>query len=232
MPKAKSTKPKRTAKPKSTALAKRYRPAAQELKWFDSSLNAGLVGGLAGNVYSLNLVSQGTGPSQRIGRTITVRHIEIKINLEASWVVPVGITADTRNISYRVDLILDKQANGAYPVGADIYDTALGAGVVVTNKFANLLNSDRFVFMKRWEGDMNPPSSTTVVAGANNIFTTGRDLKYKKRCSIPIELTPQAATTIADCRSNNLLLVYSYTTASGQQTAVVSSADTRILYSD
>ena len=42
---------------------------------------------------------------------------------------------------------------------SDIYDT-LVAGVSPENRFMNLLNSDRFSLVKRWEGDINPPSSS------------------------------------------------------------------------
>ena len=109
-------------------------------------------------------------------------------------------------ISYRVDLILDKQANGAVPLGADIYDT-LVAGVSPENRFMNLLNSDRFSLVKRWEGDINPPSFIVPDATGSTLIV-GRDLRLKKKCSIRVELTPNAAPTILDVKSNNLLLVF------------------------
>ena len=90
-------------------------------------------------------------------------------------------------ISYRVDLILDKQANGAVPLGADIYDT-LVAGVSPENRFMNLLNSDRFSLVKRWEGDINPPSFIVPDATGSTLIV-GRDLRLKKKCSIRVELT-------------------------------------------
>ena len=34
---------------------------------------------------ALNIVPSGTGPNQRIGRTIVVKEIEIKINMQAAW---------------------------------------------------------------------------------------------------------------------------------------------------
>ena len=108
---------------------------------------------------ALNIVPSGTGPNQRIGRTIVVKEIEIKINMQAAWAYVGATVPSAAGISYRVDLILDKQANGAVPLGADIYDT-LVAGVSPENRFMNLLNSDRFSLVKRWEGDINRhPSS-------------------------------------------------------------------------
>ena len=83
---------------------------------------------LATLIQALNIVPSGTGPNQRIGRTIVVKEIEIKINMQAAWAYVETTVPSAAGISYRVDLILDKQANRAVPLGADIYDT-LVAGV-------------------------------------------------------------------------------------------------------
>ena len=72
----------------------------------------------------------------------------------------------------------------------------------------NLLNSDRFSLVKRWEGDINPPSFIVPDATGSTLIV-GRDLRLKKKCSIRVELTPNAAPTILDVKSNNLLLVFS-----------------------
>ena len=157
-------------------------------------------------IQALNIVPSGTGPNQRIGRTIMVKEIEIKINMQAAWAYVGATVPSAAGISYRVDLILDKQANGAVPLGADIYDT-LVAGVSPENRFMNLLNSDRFSLVKRWEGDINPPSFIVPDATGSTLIV-GRDLRLKK-CSIRVELTPNAAPTILDVKSNNLLLVFS-----------------------
>ena len=135
---------------------------------------------------ALNIVPSGTGPNQRIGRTIVVKEIEIKINMQAAWAYVRSHSPSAAGISYRVDLILDKQANGAVPLGADIYDT-LVAGVSPENRFMNLLNSDRFSLVKRWEGDINPPSFIVPDATGSTLIV-GRDLRLKK-CSIRVELT-------------------------------------------
>ena len=155
---------------------------------------------------SSTLSLSGTGPNQRIGRTIVVKEIEIKINMQAAWAYVGATVPSAAGISYRVDLILDKQANGAVPLGADIYDT-LVAGVSPENRFMNLLNSDRFSLVKRWEGDINPPSFIVPDATGSTLIV-GRDLRLKKKCSIRVELIPNAAPTILDVKSNNLLLVF------------------------
>lgn len=213
----------------------RYQPAGPELKYYDfNQPQSGVVYGLATAVQSLNLVNLGTLPNNRIGRTIQVRHIEIKVNLLGRWIVPAGIVPELRAISYRVDLILDKQANGAYPLPGDIYDTSIVA-VSATNRFPNLLNSDRFTWLKRWEGDFNPPSSMTPDAASGNELIVARDLKLAKKCNIRIELNPTTPTTsITDVRSNNLILVFSCDsgTAPVGSTLIVSTSDSRIRFQD
>ena len=58
---------------------------------------------------ALNIVPSGTGPNQRIGRTIVVK--EINQDQHASSLGLCRATVPSAaGISYRVDLILDKQA--------------------------------------------------------------------------------------------------------------------------
>ena len=71
---------------------------------------------------SSTLSLSGTGPNQRIGRTIVVKEIEIKINMQAAWAYVGATVPSAAGISYRVDLILDSSKRGGAP-WSDIYDT-------------------------------------------------------------------------------------------------------------
>ena len=133
-----------------------------------------------------------------------VKEIEIKINMQAAWAYVGATVPSAAGISYRVDLILTKQT-GRCPL--EPTSTTLVAGVSPENRFMNLLNSDRFSLVKRWEGDINPPSFIVPDATGSTLIV-GRDLRLKKKCSIRVELTPNAAPTILDVKSNNLLLVF------------------------
>lgn len=208
-----------------------------EYKWFDVNANAAIPYGVATAFQSTALVAQGAGPNQRIGRAITIRSIDVKINLNTYWQpggpgVPIG-GQQPQAVSYRVDLILDKQANGALPLAGDIYDTTIPT-VDACNKFPNLYNSDRFVWLKRWEGDMNPPSfaSNPAVALAN-IVSIDRTLKVSKKCNIRMEFSGATGAT-AEIRSNNIFLVYSAAVANTgtNQVTSVQSADSRIRFTD
>ena len=98
------------------------------------------------------------------------------------------------------------------------------------NRFMNLLNSDRFSLVKRWEGD-------TAI-----LHRTRRDRLYtdcwsrseaEEEVQHSCRAHPNAAPTILDVKSNNLLLVFS----SSNQNAggalgveVVNTSDTRIRF--
>lgn len=243
--KRKSSKKAKKASSRSTAVVPGFtrsigvypgygmRPG-QELKWFDQGSNGqqsvvpNIVGGFI--IGMTSGLSQGPGASQRIGRSITVRHIEVKINLAGYWDYPINTVFDPTAISYRVDLMMDRQTNGIQAAGADVYDLTL-AGVDVTNKFDNLFNQDRFVRLKRWEGDINPPSFQAIAAaGGNTQLKMYRDLKFTKKCMAKVDYSG-ATGAIAEIRSNSLFLIFTAATNPGQL-CFMNTADTRILFQD
>ena len=85
MPAKKASKPKRKSSSSTLTKYSRSRPLGPELKWFDVNTPNSIVGfGSYANPSSQHCPS-GTGPNQRIGRTIVVKEIEIKINMQAAW---------------------------------------------------------------------------------------------------------------------------------------------------
>ena len=114
---AKASKPKRKSSSSTLTKYSRSRPLGPELKWFDVNTPNSIVGfGLATLIQALNIVPSGTGPNQRIGRTIVVKEIEIQDQHASSLGLCQATVPSAAGISYRVDLILDKQANGAVPL--------------------------------------------------------------------------------------------------------------------
>jgi len=89
----------------------------------------------------LNLIPQGTGESERIGKRVTIKSIYII----ATVGVQTGTASSVGNGNVCLTLIQDTQANGAYPAYTDIFETSTGA-----NTFLNLNNSQRFKTLKRW----------------------------------------------------------------------------------
>lgn len=187
----------------------RFTGPKPELKWFDSSLS-GQIPYALGQVFPINLVPQGAGANQRVGRQAIIKLIQVKVNLQAVWPLPAGAATNLFPVSYRLDLILDQQANGANPLASDIYDTVSVGGVDTTNRFMNLYNEGRFKLLKRWEGDLNPPSTAPINAagGFVNSVVASRDLKCEKRCNIPIDFSGTTGV-IAEVRSANVIAVFS-----------------------
>lgn len=233
MPSVKRAPGPKTPKTKSRVSKSLKMPSA-ELKFFD--VNQAIVAipaGLATNISTLNLVAQGTGPRDRVGRQFTVKSIDIKINLGAQWAIPAAVVPNVFSWSYRVDLFLDKQCNGALPLAADMYDTTIGA-VAPTNRFLNTSNEARFQLLKRWEGDLNPPSAIPASAVAAQSVQMSRDLLLHHKLNHRIEMGGIGGLpVIADVRSNNLVLVFSADNQVVANTLLqINTADTRIRFVD
>ena len=207
MPAKKASKLKRKSSSSTLTKYSRSRPLGPELKWFDVNTPNSIVGfGLA------TLIQAQHCPFLALDRTsVSVVPSWSKKSKSRSTCKQLGPLCRSHSPFSRWHQLScrshsGQQANGAVPLGADIYDT-LVAGVSPENRFMNLLNSDRFSLVKRWEGDINPPSFIVPDATGSTLIV-GRDLRLKKKCSIRVELTPNAAPTILDVKSNNLLLVF------------------------
>ena len=231
---AKASKPKRKSSSSTLTKYSRSRPLGPELKWFDVNTPNSIVGfGLATLIQALNIVPfwHWTEPAYRS------YHRGQRNRNQDQHASSLGLCRSHSPFSRWHQLSCRSHSGQASKrggaLGADIYDT-LVAGVSPENRFMNLLNSDRFSLVKRWEGDINPPSFIVPDATGSTLIV-GRDLRLKKKCSIRVELTPNAAPTILDVKSNNLLLVFS----SSNQNAggalgveVVNTSDTRIRFQD
>lgn len=223
MPIRKAPKKSKTSKSRSLTI-----PRA-ELKWHDSSVPLGVVPfGLGTLIQNVNQVAQGTAGFERVGRSITIKHIEVKISLQGNWAIGAAVPPNATGISYRVDLVLDKQCNGAAPAPADVYDTIVGF-VDPTCRFPNLYNEDRFVFLKRWEGALNPPSFSAVTQSTSVV----RELTCSKRLNHRVEFSGPTGA-IGTIRSNNLFLIFSCDTQNplGVAAMAVNTSDSRIRFVD
>lgn len=191
----------------------RYTGPNAELKFLDTNLTATLdaTGELLGAPTGINLVPQGDTESERIGRKIVIK----KINMRG-WLRSVA-TGNSNVV--RLALIQDKQANGAYPAYTDVMESA------VFTSFSNLSNSGRFKVLKIIECELEPQAG---VAGAYGLAV--KVIKANLKCEIPIEfdnsLTTGAITTV---RSNNIF--WMGVSAIGDD-EITFDFTTRIRYSD
>lgn len=194
-----------------TRLSYKRQPTgiAPEKKFFDGNNAVATVSNTGAIVSSsLNLITEGTGQSQRIGRKCKVTNIHVaglltKVTQDAG--------ADTNNV-VRIMLYLDTQCNGATASVTDILATAN------LLSFRNLQNSGRFRIYYDKRHALNNMS------GANN-GTDAEFGNYVKAFKINIDcdhvLEFDASTgAITDLTSNNFgILMISQEGVSAQVTA-------------
>lgn len=184
-------KPKKKAK-LSKVLKKNYLSLGEEIKYHEISFGQSITttGVILGSPTSLNLIPQGDSDINRHGNKLTIT----QINLRGT----VNTIADTLPAYVRMALILDKQANGAYPSYSDIYKTNTSV-----HSYLNLNNKDRFTVLKEWTFTLNAP---LMFDGADAYYgITKKKISYSKSCNIEIAFG-SSGNAITDMRSNNLLV--------------------------
>jgi len=170
------------------------RSAQAELKWLDTatSFNVDTTGEVPATG-QLNLIPQGVEESQRVGRKVTIKSIHVRWNVQSA-------NAAWQGSNLRILLVQDKQANGAAATYSGV------GGVLETDSvtaFRNLENSNRFIIHKDWFFPLIPAAGVTT-----SFNLTTRTIQWSKKCHIPIEFDPSAATgAIGTIRSNNLFLI-------------------------
>lgn len=190
----------------------RYPPlGSTELKFHDTTpaITVPNTGSIVSN--SLIAIAAGTGESQRIGRKITVR----SINLRFTGVLTSSAVPAQTDDGLRVVLYHDKQANGAAATVTDILETAAYLS------FNNLSNKNRFRILMDKTVDI---SATAAFSAAS--LQHGKTKSWYMKCNIPVEYS-SVTGALSEIRSNNLgILVIS---DNGQ---VDFNSQVRIRYSD
>lgn len=145
-----------------------------------------------GTSTGINLIPQGATAVTRVGNRCTITNISVR-----GWVSSGTVEGGT----YRMLLVLDTQANGAYPAWNDVI---ANTGATETTEFNNLDNSRRFRILKDWYGWIGPLGITTNFdSNTRGYGNKNYIIKYNKKCSIPLEFNG-ATGAIAELRSNNI----------------------------
>lgn len=191
----------------------RFSKKGGEMKFLDTTAVVNPVVAAGAVSTNLNVVAQGVGESQRIGRKITIRQIQGRMLVQCA----ASNAATAANDTLRVLLVQDRQANGATFAVTDVLQTAS------FQAWRNLQNSNRFKVLLDKTITVN--SYGGVVAAT---FESGRSTNFFIKCNIPIEYDSTAATgAIATQRSNSLALVYL-----AEQSNVILTYNVRIRYTD
>jgi hypothetical protein len=168
---------------------------------------------------SLNIVAQGDGPSERIGRKIVIKKINIRGYV--SWESPSISSPENTYDQLRLIIYLDKQCNGTAATVSDILETE------DIRSFNNLSNKSRFKILSDQRFDLFSHAGGST--GSDDTYSPG----YKSftkfiKCNIPIEYDQTATTgVISTIRSNNIGML-----AISQNGLLVVETTTRIRYTD
>ncbi len=169
-------------------------------------------------INNTGVIVQGNSESERIGRKITLRSINIRGALKLN----AATTAASSANEFRIMIVQDTQTNGAIFAATQLLETD------TIESFRNLANSSRFKVLKTKEISLNAggaaPSGAALVFGeAHRRFTMNIP------CAIPIEYDNSSTDgAITSVRSNNIYFCIQAETATG----TTLSGTLRLRYSD
>jgi len=206
--------PCRRIDPGYTRAAGFYRFAERELKWLDrptiplsdvpedvghcctGSPAVGVDGQFDGGLNVL--LPQGTSANERIGMTIRIRSIEMRI-------LVTKLKPEFATDAYHVFLMLDTQCNGQWPIYSDVFvHDVVGPGMG-TDLF-NLVNGSRFRILHHFAIPA-PSAGIDNTVGPGFFMNVALQRSVVLACDIPIVYNGSTGA-INEIRSNNLFLIY------------------------
>lgn len=191
-----------------------YTRSSIEKKYKDIAV-ASYVMDTTGTVTVLNSIDEGTGVSQRVGRKVCMKSVQLR-----GKVVPVdGVTSAVMG---RIMLVWDKQPNGVLATIANILSAA------TSESYINLDNRERFVVLMDKHYGIGYYNTTATTAVADNTIKVVN--KYKRLPQGTDVIFDGTGGGIADINTGALLLV-----TIGDQVAgdgAVAALVTRIRYTD
>lgn len=164
-----------------------------------------LVNTNAGLTYTLNATTQGSGGTNRTGRTFQMYSLRLRYQLYTN-------SARTYSDQVRVTLVFDKEARGALPSVGDIYQRTTYGADLTFSPF-NFDNKDRFNILYDEIHDLLPSVLLSAGVLTNDIHTFEKDINLGRR---KVRCYNTSAGTIADIDEGSLFLFIT-----GNQTAAM-----------
>lgn len=100
-------------------------------------------------------VPQGSGPTQRVGRAVTAKSLEVCVRLNRQEVRSATLAVAVGDVQLRFILVADRQTNGAAHTFAEAFNTAPSGGTAFLTAFPNLENRLRFRILYSRTVDLN-----------------------------------------------------------------------------
>lgn len=165
----------------------------------------------------LNALTQGTDATNRLGRKILMKSIQLRLELTdqlaATGLQPAGILPG----EYRIVVVFDTQTNGAAPAAADIFQSTPAAGLITP---LNLNNRERFkvVWDKVRHVDQSGPATAHV--------------KLYKKCNYPVVFNAGNAGTVGDIQTGGLFICIATTLSATAAPGLQVNLYTRVRFTD
>lgn len=204
---------------------------SEEVKFLDGNLPSQTIGGAGTDIIvqptlpgvgpntTLLQIPQGTGMSQRIGKRVTLKSIDMKIYVENAT------TAGAVASQFAWALVLDKQCNGSLPNNSAVF---AGPGTTSgSHKLAlcrpEMENSLRFRILKRGVVSFPNPGN-----GASGDQKFPKLIQFHKKLNLTLDYNGTTGD-LSELRSNNLILWVGVTQTTH---AVTMYASYRLRYED
>lgn len=166
------------------------------------------------SAFVLNLVGQGTGSMNRIGKKCRLQSVRLIGNAQYN-IAPAATTLNTVNAILRMVVVWDKQPSGVLPNFDTIFGTTIQDGTEASNVLAPLRydNMDRFQILRDERVSSN--SGAVVTGGSGNIYAQffPLDVFIPLRGRETVFNSTAAAPTIADISSGGLYVFFRATSA-------------------
>ena len=165
----------------------------QELNYVDTLLQAALVDSTAPYQVLLNGTKIGSGNSQRIGRRIDMKSIEMRVRFENLGLSEIN--------TFRAMVVLDKQANGAAFTYTDLMINGQPYGL------RNISNKARFTVI--WDGKLQMLIGNVTTPGTSTIMTaaSGQAVTAYKKINVQTQYNSGDAGDVSDIQTNSLYFI-------------------------
>lgn len=160
------------------------------------------------NVNSISTPSQGPGPQQRIGKSITIKSVQLKGRVQAvgqlNGITPLPLRDG--NCIY-LALVLDTQTNGAQCVASDVFTNLSSVYGGMICPMRNLLNAKRFKILKSESVNLDDialsnPTATSCVVPARDWF-----FDWYLPLELPVNFIDESDSDIANVVDNSLHVI-------------------------
>ncbi len=184
-----------------------YRPNGfkQELKFYDNQTSGTFTAAGTTVFTPLQNLKAGTGESDRVGRKIVLRSLQVKSSFRLGAIDDqTGLDAHQK---LRYAIVIDKQSNGSAPDIEDIYQTN---GISLTQQFPNLENKGRFRILFQRVYTMNFAAAAggfNSVAAATELSAAPKEFKVEKfiKLNIPVYFSGVLGLN-TEFKSNNIFV--------------------------